>query len=248
MSKIALTFEDHNIIREFDDKFGAGLEAWEKAKQLQVGDFLILHLDDGLGKMILQRNSYGAPVKYKVVHSSKHGVPFIKKVSKKGTPVGKLYTCMGSLDTDDYRMPGQKFQFELDPDYADSILLEDQYDPSQLHKSKKDIWKAVTDHNKANKVKTNEVKDAISFFHTVNIGDVIWTSNVGSYFVQDKKSMTAAAFNNIAPWRHRTGLKGPITVLTLKDKKGKVFDVAANFFWGKAVYRERPRSYKELNI
>lgn len=249
MSKNQLTTDDYQIIKEFNDKFEAGLDALEKAKQLQVGDYLVLYLDDGLGKMTLQINSYGAPVKYKVVHSSKHGVPFIKKVSKKGDPIGGLLTCMGSLETDEYRMSGQKFNFELDPDYADSLLLQDQYDPSTLHKSKKDIWKSVTEHNKAYRIKTWDLKDVVAYFNTINIGDMLWTSNTGSYFVQDKKVMSAKDFNDKASWKNRTSMKGLLlTVLSIRDKNGKVRDITADFFQGKALYKERPRSYRELNI
>jgi hypothetical protein len=38
-----------------------------------------------------------------------------------------------------------------------------------------------------------------------------------------------------------------VTILTLVDKKGKVIEVAPDYFQMKALYRERPRSYKEVN-
>ena len=249
MAKNQLTPDDFLVINEFSRIFEPGLEAIEKARQIAVGDFLILYLGDHTGAMAVQKNSYGAPVKYKVVFSSKHGIPFVKRVSKNGTPVGKIFSCMGGLETDTYRYAGQKFEFTLDPDFADSILLQDEYDPANLHRSKKDIWKAVTEHNKSCKIKTYEIKDVTTFFKAVNIGDTVWTSNISYYLIQDKKTMSPKDFNSNVKREYETRLKGPfITILTVRDKKNKVRDICPDFFWQKALYKERPRTYKELNI
>ena len=199
--------------------------------------------------MTLQKNSYGAPIKYKCVYTSKHGIPFVKRINKKGNPTGKIYSCMGGLETDDYDNNSQPFEFTLDPDYADSILLQDGYDPVQLHKSKKDIWKSVTEHNKSVKIPTWEMKEVTKFFGDVVIGDTVWTSNVSFYLVQDKKTISPSDFNHKAKYRERTRLRGPfIQILTVLDKKGKVRDISPDFFHKKALYKERPRTYKELNI
>ena len=246
-----LTMDDILILDEFREKFDAGLEALEKAKQYKVGDYLILYVgpnaDESEDKMKLQVNSYGAPIKYKVVHTTSYGIPFLKKVNKKGNPVGHLYSCIGHLDEDDYREPGQKFQFELDPDYADSILLQDQYDPAILHKTKHDIWKAVTEHNKASKIMTNTLTDVVNFFNVINIGDILWTSNVSHYLVQDKRTISRADIKLFDVGSGR--IRGPyITILTIRDKNNQVSEVTAERFFRKALYTARPRTYKELKI
>ena len=163
--------------------------------------------------------------------------------------MGRLFSLCGT-EVDDYRQIHQNFKFEFDPDYADSILLQDKYDPAVLHKSKKDIWKAVTDHNKACKIATGTLKDITDFFNVVNPGDMLWTSSIGHYIVQDKKTMTPADFNNAKPrFGFQTRIRGPfVLVLTVLDKRGKSRDITADFFLKKALYKERPRSYKELNI
>jgi hypothetical protein len=248
MAKNQLSSQDKLFIEEFNKQFNAIFDTLERAKQFKLDDYLILYISGYDGVMRLDLNSYGAPNKFKVVFATEHGIPFIKRVNKKGEPVGSIYSCVGTQN-DSYRKMDQKFQFELDPDYADSILLQDEYDPAQLHRSKKDIWKAVTDHNKNVKVKTEDVKDVVNFFKEVNIGDMVWTSNIGHYLIQDKKTMTPKDFNDKAKWADKTSMRGPlIQVLTIRDKKGKVKDVSPNFFHGKALYRERPRTYKELNI
>jgi len=248
MAKNLLTYDDKAFIDEFDRQYNSIIETLDRAKQFKLDDYLILYISNPGGALELQKNSYGAPIKYKVVHVNPSGIPFIKRVNKKGGPVGPIFSCAGSKD-DTYRTIEQKFEFALDPDYADSILLQDQYDPAHLHRSKKDIWKAVTDHNKSCKVSTMFTSDIVSFFTTVNIGDMIWTSNISHYLVQDKRTMSPKDFNAGAKWRDQTRMKGPfVLVLTVRDKKGKVKDICPDFFHGKALYKERPRTYKELNI
>jgi hypothetical protein len=241
--KPTLTVEDKRCIEEWNEQFGRALGALEKAKQLNVGDYLVLYCGQDPNTLKLQINSYGAPTKYKVVTVADYGIPFIKKVNKKGTPVGALQSVTGSLESDDYRYAGSHFEFRLDPDFADALILEDEYDPSQLHKAKQEIFKAVTKHNKEVKINTSTLSHIVAHFQTVKIGDILWTSNSGHYLVQDMKTISVKKYS------HYTNLKGPfIQVLTIKDKNGKNREVTADFFLCKALYRERPRTYRELKI
>jgi hypothetical protein len=243
-----LTYEDQAFVDNFDKQFKSIIDTLEKAKQFKLDDYLVLYVSDARGVMQLKNNSYGAPVKYKVVYVNSNGIPFIKQVNKKGNPIGNIFSCVGSRE-DTFRSMEQTFEFMLDPDFADSILLQDQYDPAHLHRSKKDIWKAVTEHNKACKVPTHQFKDVLDFVRSVNVGDTVWTSNISYFLIQDKKALSPVDFNKTAKSQFRTSSRGPfVTVLTLRDKKGKIKVVPPDFFCYKAIYRERPRTYKELNI
>jgi len=248
MKEDALSNADIVLIDNFNRHWEEAFEAIERSKRYKLGDYLVLFLWNYNGVKSQKVNSYGAPVKYKVVHVTARSMPFIKQVDVKGKPIGQVFTIMG-LDGDDYRGHAQKYEFELDPDFADSIILEDEYDPATLHKSKKDIWKAVTAHNKSCKIQANGNETLIEFFKTVNVGDMLWTSTLSHYLVQDKRIMTVTTFNATVKSPYRTNQKyNPLVVLTLIDKKGKIINVAADFFLYKALYKERPRSYKELNI
>lgn len=240
-----LNAQDKHKIHEFTQKFEKTLDTLEKAKRFKIGDFLILFTWDYHGIKKQQVNSYGAPAKYKVVYTSKHGIPFIKQVNANGNPIGPLFSILGA-DDDNYRHHGQNFEFELDPDYADSILLEDEYDPATIHRNRKEQWKAVTAHNKACKIKTQETKDVVTFFKTVEIGHTLWTSALSHYLVQNKTTMSSGAWNAQAKETYKTGLRGNVDVFTIIDKKGKTLIVTADHFRFKALYKERPRSYKEL--
>ena len=242
-----LTHDDKSKIEEFSKKFENTLENIERAKRFKVGDYLILYIWDYHNVKSLQVNSYGAPIKYKVVYTSKHGIPFVKLVNSKGTPHGTLFTVLGTeADDVSFRRHAINFEFDLDPDYADSIILQDEYDPAVLHKNRKDIWKAVTQHNKNAKISTHDIKDVITFIKTVQVGNTLWTSALSHYLVQGKTSMSTGAWNAQAKENYKTRLRGTVDVLTILDRKGKVINVTADFFHWKALYKERPRSYKEL--
>lgn len=247
MSNISAS--DQAVLSEFESKHGPVLSAVEKAKKFNLGDYLILRVKDFAGNFKIKSNSYGAPVKFVVVHINRHGIPFIKKVSKQGNPVGKMYSCIGSLEGDDYCYPWQDFEFILDPDFADSILLQDSYDPSTQHKARQEIWKAVTEHNKKHKIQTRSIAKIVNFLQTVNVGDTLWSSTRTYFVVQDKKLVPRGEVYKSVKNAQTHRIKGPfILVLTIVDKKGKVKNITADFFEHKALYSQRPRSYAELKI
>ena len=250
MSK--LTPEDRAIIDSLGRDVGKYLDTIKRAQQFKLDDFLVLRIGLYGNKVSTQTNSYGAPIKYKVVHVDTHGIPFVKRVNKNGEPMGRVSSCIG-MDDDEYFNETAVFSFELDPDYADSILLQDNYDPTSLHRSKKDIWKAVTEHNKACKILTHDLKDLVNFFNSVSIGDTLWTSNIGSYFVQDKKAIDPTNSIKKARYAMTAGqvkllLQPTVISLTVMDKHGNIKDITPDFFHYRALYKDRPRTYKELNI
>ena len=256
---VHITAEDVKYMEEVEQELFPRISMIERAKSFKIGDFLIVKtctfefdltgdVMDDEPKLKVLRNSYGAPIKYVVVALDKNGMAFIKRVNKSGIPHGRVSSCMG-MEDDDYARANNHFVFELDPDFADSLLLEDDYDPASLHRNKKDIWKAVTEHNKKHKIPTKELYDVVSFFRTVNPGDTLWTSNINSIFIKDKKDLVPAEYNKTCKYNMTTRIKSSIvTILTIVDKKGVEKNVPPDFFWSKALYRERPRTYKELNI
>lgn len=241
--KNVLSTTDLIDIDQFDKVFNTWLDDIEHCKKFKIGDYLIVYSRDGDRGRTLHINSYGAPVKYKVVHQNRHGIPFIKTVNAKGEPQGSIFCMVNDHPSLEIR---NRLQFELDPDYADSIILEDEYDPAVLHRDKKDIFKAVTAHNKACKIKTTSViADVVPFLNTVRAGDTLWTSSLSYYLIQDVQTMSVGAWKAMSK-NNYTRLRGDIKILTIVDKKGKVQTVNADFFHCKALYNDKPRSYNEL--
>ncbi len=247
-----LSLNDQAQIKDWESHFGQALDSLEKAKQFSIGDYLILLEGSRLPgtSLMPQKNSYGAPIKYKVVFINRYGVPFVKAVNKKGNPCGELYSCVGDNSVSDE----ERFEFTLDPDFADALLLEDTYDPAILHRTKQEIFKEVTKHNKKVKLKTREIGDVVNLFANAKVGDTLWTSTKGHYTIQDKETVSKADFHKkVSPisstYYNGTRVKGPfVVILTVVDKKGKTHRVSPDFFLDKALYSERPRSYKELKI
>lgn len=254
--KSALNAVDHTVLRNFKNKFEDGLKELERARQFKLGDYLVLYTDPNYDRwntnntqqnMQLKTNSYGAPLKYLVVYVSEHGVPFVKQVNKAGNPIGNLFCCLGNLDTDSFKLFGQKHEFHLDPDYVDSMLLQSEYDPSQLHKTKHEGWKEITEHNKKCKIKTSNLYEIENFLISkVNVGDVLWRSNVTHWVVQEKLSLSKNEAEKLT--KNCSDIrKKLVTVLTIKDNKGRIKHVDSYSLLYVALYTERPKSYKELN-
>ena len=246
--KPALTAEEKQIIDEQETNLKAILERVERARQFKVGDFLIMWLTNYQGGWVQQVNSYGAPTKYQVVHTTESGIPFMKQINAHGTTVGELIAGIGGID-DGYIDNGGRSRWELDPDYADSLLLQDEYDPAQLHNNKKMLWKEVTEHNKKCRVSTKDIPEIVEFLKTLKAGDLLWTSNVSHMLIREVKAVTKQDAMKLVSYRFSSRVRGPfILVVTVVDKKGVVKEVAADYFFRKALYRLRPRTYKELNL
>lgn len=105
----------------------------------------------------------------------------------------------------------------------------------------------MTEYNKNAKVATQNISDVTSFLATLKPGDTIWTSNVSHYTIQDTNLMERNAAHKVAKFGNK--IKGPhILIVTMVDKKGTVKVIAPDFFHYKALYKARPRTYKELNL
>ena len=246
-----LSHNETIVLKNYREDFVDTMRIYNEALQFKLGDYVILKEDPTDGddenvKLVVRANSYGTPVKFKVVYVNEDGHPFIKQVNKTGNTIGELMSMTGTAGTDSYGW--SDFKFELDPDYADAILLGETYDAAKEHKSKQEMWKAITKHNKASKI-NNEVSNLIKFFDTVKIGDTLWNSINKFYLVEDIVKMSKKEFNNLKNNKFKTSIRGsmPITVLTVKEPNGNRQMITADFFCYKALYKDRPRSYKELN-
>lgn len=246
--KIKLNQEELQHIEAINRSYKLTLETFERAKQFKSGDYLIMSYINDDGTLSKDVNSYGVPRKFIVVDAQDNGAPFVKEINAKGTPIGEISCILTNIDNDSYLDDSSSPTFwELDPDYADSILLAQDYDHAQLHNTKKVQWKEVTEHNKKAKVSTESMSDIDNFLNTIQPSYTIWTSHVSHYTINKMELMPRADANKVASISQR--VKGSmIMILTMTDKKGNTKVVAPDFFWRKALYRERPRTYKELNL
>lgn len=262
----ALSKKELELVTKSTRHFDSLNKAVSRLKQFKVGDFLILHIKKYDGTLKPSTNSYGALNKFKVVHVSEGGMPFVKRVNKDGNLNKTVMSCTGQLlldedtilDPENYHHYNEwniepvELIFQLDPDYADALILQGAYDPGQLHRERKEAWKAITDHNKSLKVDTKSLNKVIAFFKSLKAGATFWTSSENYYCVQEITHVTKTQIKHAYRFHKSVhayaATKGPyIPKLVVVDKKGNIKDMYPDSLFKKTIYSARPRSYKELN-
>lgn len=249
-----LSQEDIEFIKDSEDVYKLLFKKIENAKSFKIGDYIIRYdLEysfDGKEAWQVKKNSYGVPVKYKVITVSESGIPFIRCVDSKGNTHGRLISALDE-DSEDYIIDVVYIKYELDPDYVDALLLDEEYEPSVLYKTKQQTWKEIATHNKINKIDTHDIKKIIGLFNTLSPGDILYTSSISHYLVHKIEFLTRDEAMKRLP---NTGVYVPkgknskIPVLTVLDKNLATKVITADFFFQKSLYKTRPRSYKEINI
>lgn len=198
----------------------------ESGAAYKVGDIYIIEYNDGH----IDLNSLGESPKYKVVAVSKHGVPFLKRMSSRGGLTGPatIIHTASSLQFLTYgTYNNTSWKFVPDPDQLDAIMLEEEYDPMKNHNEKLQLQREILDHNKLASVNTKYDGDYIDFLKGLKVGDKIWTS-VDKQFVVH----TAAAVRGKLGWS-----------MTLIDMDQKEVVVPLKSFSYKRLYRTQPRSF-----
>jgi hypothetical protein len=236
-----LSFDELKHIEQREEIITDVLNAIKSVSKFQVGDFLIAFRQESphnsRRRQIL--NSYGAPKKYTVLFTDKHGVPYIRELNKNGIPVGQLISPI-MLDDAGIIVEVENCQFEIDPDYADAIIMADEegYDAANIHRAKSEAFKAITQYNKSVKVNTRDFASLKLFLQNLKVGDVVWKS-VKTHF-------TILTISTI-PFTHKGGrFDESVNFGTAQDSKGKIFDLNIKVFKWSAIYTGQPRSYNEL--
>jgi hypothetical protein len=251
MSKIKPSTKELKAI----DKYENMLKKISEVKQFKEGDYFIAmgfigHDEDGEFKYGVLTNSYGAAIKYIVVHVTPHGIPFAKKLNSVGNPVGPIISMIGPLVMGDGDIDyfDDDVTFQLDPDFAEAIILDSasEYDPTHVHKNKKNLFNEIVKHNKSLKIDTHDAKSVNEFFLNINVGNLFWQSPNSFFLVKNKtvETKNGTLFKKVNGWSGRCISK--VAILTVEDKKGNEKIVCAADYVHKALYSQQPRSYKEL--
>jgi len=258
-----LTADDKEEVEAFNKEHKQRIVLLEQLKKFKVGDYLIAHeayhnwdesADEATITFKVQVNDLGEPNKFQVVHITDYGVPFIKLVNING----KMPGCMWSAwDIDECLFDGNKYYFELDPSYVDSILLGQPYDPYAVYREKLKVQNEIRKYNKSIKINNKNLDILVNFFVSVNIGDIFWTSSTRYLQVEAKEYVKVRDINNYKIkiksksniYEKETEVKSTkVTVLTVKPSNGKSFKIVPDYFATRAIYTSRPRDSKELNI
>jgi len=229
-----------DFIKQREDVIASIIGAIKDVAQFKIGDFLIAYQPANSWQKRRQVvNSYGAPKKYTVVHTCKFGIPYMKELNKKGNAVGQLI-CPIKFDDRNRVVAASDYEFEVDPDYADAIIMDDEanYNATDLHKVKSDTFKEITNHNKSLKVNCHDGVALLHFLKTLKVGDVVWKSI--------KTHFTILTLDPIPTTHSGSRLDDKKVFGTAQDSKGKIFDLDGSTFKWSAIYTGQPRSYNEL--
>jgi len=240
---MALTAEEKEYIKQSESMIDGIMACLHAVRQFNKGDYLIaFHQGYGWGEDGSRpvTNSYGAAKKFQVVAVDKHGVPYMKELNKQGKPTGQMICSIkyekqnrSHIDT------ALTYRFEVDPDYTDSILLDDQanYNASSALKVKSDTFREISEHNKKIKVDCFDAKNLAAFIATVKVGDLLWRSNVSSWAVIEINTIPRDKSNRI---EHNTSF------MKVTTNVSKVKEICFGDLRRIALYSARPRTYKEL--
>lgn len=235
-----LTDEEKEFIKEWETRVASILSSINIATQFKAGDYLIAfhgsYSDDPFKTKRPVINSYGAVKKFQVVAVDANGIPYMKELNKNSKPFGQL---ISSIEYDYMENFRPAMNFEIDPDYADAIILDNQnnFNASGIIKEKSDIFKEISRYNKSIKIKTDS-KVLPAFLATVKVGDVLWRSNISSWSVTEINALPRNITTN------RIGYSTPF--MKVINNKGQELDICFNDISDRALYTARPRTYKEL--
>lgn len=236
-----ISYYEASFIKEREKMIASIIDAVKDSAKFKTGDYLIAYYPASSYRKTREKvfNSYGAPKKFVVVYTDHFGVPYIKELNKNGDAIGQLLSPL-KLDQDRHGSSFSDLEFEIDPDYTDALIFQEEegFDVSQVQKHKSDLFKEITNHNKSLKVQWRDAKVLIAFLQSLKVGDVVWRSI--------KSNFTILTIKPIPTTHSGTRIAEDKVFGTAQDSKGNIFDLTYRTFKWSAIYKGRPRSYNEL--
>lgn len=235
--KFELSSYEAEYIKDRESEMRSTFDILKRLNQFKVGDHCIAY-QTRWGQRDLVTNSYGATNKYVVVAIDEFGVPYMKLLNKHGQPQGQLLSPINSNGEGMWDRSG--YDFEIDPDYADSIIMDDEanYDPTGLQREKSNLFKEITAHNKSSKVRLHDEGELLAFLKTLKVGDVFWKSI--------KTNMTITQLDPVPTKRNGKVVDTVTWFGSATLSSGKVVKLNAWSFYRGSLYTKQPRSYNEL--
>lgn len=194
-----LSQDQIKMVNDLDRALKAMKNVHNEFKDFKLGDVYVQEEWPAWNpkQVTLSKNHMGFPYKWKVVHISKEGIPYLRQLNSNGKPTGGIeipkHSKVTWLAQAFYINQGQQSQhppettrFVLDPEALDSILLQQEYEPMANHKEKLKLFNEINRHNKKVQIKTdyNHYPKIAEFFKSLKPGDTFWTSPEKGYVLQ----------------------------------------------------------------
>lgn len=119
--------------------------------------------------------------RYVYVYEDDQGIGYLKMLKVSTGTLGSEVFCMTNFD---YRGT----RFEVDPEYAESQLLDSSYDIRDIHKKSLEGRKIATKMNRKIGKKLIKLSELNTFFDSLAVGDTFWSSGdyTGRYVTEYK--------------------------------------------------------------
>lgn len=223
----------------------------DEVRKFKLGDYIICNqITSSLNLKSPLKNSYGAVMKFKIVHVDELGLPYVKAVDAKGKASGPVEALLTTNSHNLWLSAGSDdFSFELDPDYADAILLqaEDSYDPMARHNELKSMHKEVLAFNKQIKLPTSNMDEVVDTFSKLQVGMTYWTSPKKGFTVLENApckltKKTVRINGSVIKYPANCTI---IHKIKVRHSNGKVKTYEPADMKNKNIYAGIPRAYKD---
>lgn len=198
--------------------------------KFNVGDVLVKNVITGYGderRWEPEQVSHisTASKKFLYFYENEDGIGFIKSILSTGK-IGEAVTPMTEFDPDNIK-------FELDPDYAEHIILSDEneeFNAAARHEHKKKFREKAYRANKKLLASTYNNGDRLAFLHTLKVGDKLWMGHDMDQMVESQYEVLSMA---VAPnsdrwhrerfekWKKENGITLEHITITVKQLTSK---------------------------
>ncbi len=140
------------------------------------------------------------PQRYVYIYEDEFGIGYVKPLKVSDGLLGKELLCMTEFDW-------TRVRFQVDPEYAEHVLLDSEFDIQDQHKKSMQGRKVIAKMNRKIGIKPKTVSEYNNFFGKLKADDKFWVSydytgrNCNEYTIHSL-SMTPISHINDWGWNH----------------------------------------------
>ena len=108
--------------------------------------------------------------RYVFIHKDEFGIGYMKQLKVSTGKLGSEIYCLTDYDF-------ESTKFEVDPEYAENIFLDAEFDIKDIHKKSLEARKIITKMNRKMGIKFKTLSDSSKFFETMKAGDEFWMTS-----------------------------------------------------------------------
>lgn len=178
--------------------------------KFEVGDVLVKHIkvydattNDYIWKVENINSDTKMAQRYVYIFEDEVGIGYFKQLKVSTGTLGKELFCATHFDFDSTR-------FEVDPEYAEHMLLDAEFNIKTVHKKSLEARRIITKMNRKAGKKLDTVKEFNDFFLKLNAGDVFYTTSdytgrrLNSYNIQKIEQIPITKIDDNYNWWWRS--------------------------------------------